>query len=300
MRQASRMAVADCLVRATAANKTVRALTAVTTGLVEEARIRHQTAPTASAALGRTLTAGLLLGSLLKEDETLSLQFLGNGPLRGILVDANARGEVRGFVYRPRTHLPIRRGKLDVGGAVGSGTLTVIRTQPWAKEPYRSILPIVSGEIGSDIAHYLLNSEQIPSAVSLGVFVQPDETVVAAGGFVVQVMPDASAETIAQLETNVARAKPVSQLVREGATPQEILTHVLDGFGPVVVGELPVRFVCRCSRERVLGALVALGQAEIADLLVKEGQAEVTCEFCDERYTVGREELEALLVARSD
>jgi molecular chaperone Hsp33 len=294
------MAVADCLVRATAANKTVRALTAVTTGLVEEARIRHQTAPTASAALGRTLTAGLLLGSLLKEDETLSLQFLGNGPLRGILVDANARGEVRGFVYRPRTHLPIRRGKLDVGGAVGSGTLTVIRTQPWAKEPYRSILPIVSGEIGSDIAHYLLNSEQIPSAVSLGVFVQPDETVVAAGGFVVQVMPDASAETIAQLETNVARAKPVSQLVREGATPQEILTHVLDGFGPVVVGELPVRFVCRCSRERVLGALVALGQAEIADLLVKEGQAEVTCEFCDERYTVGREELEALLVARSD
>lgn len=300
MRQASRMSVADCLVRATAANKTVRALTAVTTGLVEEARVRHQTAPTASAALGRTLTAGLLLGSLLKEDETLSLQFLGNGPLRGILVDANARGEVRGFVYRPRTHLPIRRGKLDVGGAVGSGTLTVIRTQPWAKEPYRSILPIVSGEIGSDIAHYLLNSEQIPSAVSLGVFVQPDETVVAAGGFVVQVMPDASAETIAQLETNVARAKPVSQLVREGATPQEILTHVLDGFGPVVVGELPVRFVCRCSRERVLGALVALGQAEIADLLVKEGQAEVTCEFCDERYTVGREELEALLVARSD
>ena len=185
-----------------------------------------------------------------------------------------------------------------MGGAVGAGTLTVIRTQSWAKEPYRSILPIISGEIGSDIAHYLLNSEQIPSAVSLGVFVQPDETVAAAGGFVVQIMPGASVETLAQLETSVAQAKPVSQMVREGATPQDILTHVLGGFGPIVVDEFPVRFVCRCSRERVLGALVALGQAEIQDLLVKEGQAVVTCEFCDERYTVGREKLAALLVAR--
>lgn len=292
------MPAPDCLVKATTADKTVRGLAAVTTGLVEEARARHQTAPTASAALGRTLTAGLLLGSMLKEDETLSLQFLGNGPLRGIFVDANARGEVRGFVYHPRTHLPIRRGKLDVGGAVGAGTLTVIRTQPWAKEPYRSILPIVSGEIGSDIAHYLLNSEQIPSAVSLGVFVQPDETVAAAGGFVVQIMPGANTDTIAQLEAKVAQAKPVSQMVRDGAPPQEILAQVLGSFGPVVVDEFPVRFACRCNRDRVLGALVALGQAEITDLLAKEGQAAVTCEFCDERYMIGRAELEALFAAR--
>lgn len=298
MTAAGRMPSTDWLVKATAADKTVRALTAVTTGLVEEARARHQTAPTASAALGRALTAGLLLGSMLKEDETLSLQFLGNGPLRGILVDVNARGEVRGFVYHPRTHLPIRHGKLDVGGAVGAGTLTVIRAQPWAKEPYRSILPLVSGEIGSDIAHYLLHSEQVPSAVSLGVFVQPDETVAAAGGFVVQVMPGASADAIAQLEANVAQAKPVSQMVSEGATPQVILSQVLSGFGPVVVGEFPVRFACRCNRERVLGVLVALGRAEIEDLLVKEGRAVVTCEFCDEQYTVGREELAALLVTR--
>jgi molecular chaperone Hsp33 len=275
-------------------------MVAVTTTLVNDARGRHQTAPTASAALGRTLTAGLLLGSMLKEDEKLSLQFLGNGPLRGIFVDANPRGEVRGFVYHPRTHLPIRQGKLDVGGAVGKGTLTVIRSQPWAKEPYRSILPIVSGEIGSDIAHYLLRSEQIPSAVSLGVFVQPDEVVAAAGGFVVQIIPGASEETIAQLEANVARARPVSQLVREGATPQEILNHVLAGFGPDVVGEIPVRFACRCSRERVLGTLVALGQAEVQDLLATEGQAEVTCEFCNEHYTVDREELAALFAAAEE
>src|SRR5262245_36189504 len=291
------MATSDYLVKVTAAEKTVRAMAAVTTRLVDEARMRHKTAPTASAALGRTLTAGLLLGSMLKEDETLSLQFLGNGPLRGIFVDVTPRGEVRGFVYHPRTHLPIRQGKLDVGGAVGKGTLTVIRAQPWAKEPYRSILPIVSGEIGSDIAHYLLNSEQIPSAVSLGVFVQPNEMVTAAGGFVVQIMPGAAEETIAQLEANVARAKPVSQLIREGATPQKILDQVLDGFGPEVVEEKAVWFACRCNRDRVLGTLVALGQSEVQDLLAEEGQAVVTCEFCDERYTVSREELEALFAA---
>ncbi|MGE0680112.1 MAG: Hsp33 family molecular chaperone HslO [Candidatus Binatia bacterium] len=292
------MALSDCLVKVTAAEKTVRALAAVTTGLVEESRQRHQTAPTASAALGRTLTAGLLLGSMLKEEETLSLQFIGKGPLRGIFVDANARGEARGFVYRPRVHLPIREGKLDVGGAVGAGTLTVIRAQSWSKEPYRSITPLVSGEIGADVAHYLLNSEQIPSAVSLGVFVQPNETVSAAGGFIVQVMPGASEETLTQLEANVARAKPVSQLIREGRTPQDILAHVLEGFNFAVVAETPVRFACRCTRERVLSTLMAMGQKEMQDLLAEEGQAVVTCEFCSEKYTIGREEIENLFVDR--
>ncbi|MSQ47030.1 MAG: Hsp33 family molecular chaperone HslO [Deltaproteobacteria bacterium] len=287
----------DLLVKATAADNTIRALAAVTTALAEEARVRHQTAPTASAALGRTLTASLLLGSMLKEDEKLSLQFMGRGPLRGIFAEANGQGEVRGFVYHPRTHLPLNRGKLNVGGAVGAGTLTVIRAQSWNKEPYRSVLPIVSGEIGADIAHYLLSSEQIPSAVSLGVFVAPTEAVVAAGGFILQVMPGASPETIAQLETCVARAKPVSQLVREGASPIEIITHALEGFTPMTVGEVPVRFVCRCSRERVMGALVALGVAEIRDLVKKEGQARVTCEFCNEQYVLDRGELEALIAS---
>lgn len=290
------MEPADSLVKATAAEKTVRALAAVTTGLVEESRQRHHTAPTASAALGRTLTAGLLLGSMLKEDEFLSLQLLGKGPLRGIFVDANARGETRGFVYRPRAHLPIREGKLDVGGVVGAGTLTVIRTQPWSKEPYRSITPLVSGEIGADVAHYLLNSEQIPSAVSLGVFVQPDEAVSAAGGFLVQVMPGASEETLAQLEANVARAKPVSQLVREGMTPQEILAHVLEGFDFTVVTEMPVRFSCHCNRDRVLSTLMAMGRQEMDDLVAEEGHASVTCEFCNERYTISREEIEKMFV----
>lgn len=292
------MTTLDLLVKATAATNTIRAVSAITTSLVEEARQRHRTAPTASAALGRTLTAGLLLGSMLKGDETLSLQFIGNGPLRGIFVDANARGEARGFVYRPRAHLPIRGGKLDVGGAVGEGTLTVIRAQPWSKEPYRSITPLVSGEIGADVAHYLLNSEQVPSAVSLGVFVLPEEVVAASGGFIVQVMPGASEETLAQLEANVARATPVSRLVREGATPEEILAHVLDGFDLSVVGQSSVRFSCRCNRARVLGTLVAMGQQEMESLLAEEGKAAVTCEFCNEQYTIEREEIEGLFTER--
>ena len=159
---------ADVLVKATAASNTIRALAVVTTGVAEEARSRHQTAPTATAALGRVMTAGLLMGSMMKEEEQLSIQFMGSGPLQGVVTDANARGEVRGFVYQPRAHLPVKNGKLDVGGVVGEGTMAVVRRQHWDKEPYRSVLPIVSGEIGQDIANYLLTSEQVPSAVSWG------------------------------------------------------------------------------------------------------------------------------------
>ena len=293
------MHTADGLVKAMAAGQTVRALAAVTTQLVDEARRRHTTAPTASAALGRTMTAGLLLGSLLRDDETISLQFVSKGHLRGILVDANAQGEVRGFVYHPRTHLPARNGKLDVGGAVGSGTFVVMRSQPWSKTPYRSVLPIVSGEIGQDIAHYLLHSEQIPSAVSLGVFVQPDERVQAAGGFVVQAMPGATDELIAQLENKVACTRPVSDLVRNGATPHEIIQEVVGEFAPSVVGEQDVQFVCRCSQERVLRALVVLGLGEIQDLLATKGQADVTCEFCNQQFIIDRVSLEQLIAQNS-
>lgn len=289
------MHVADGLVRTTAAGQSIRAVAAVTTQLVDEVRRRHRTAPTASAALGRTMTAGLLLASLLREDETISLQFVGKGPLRGIFVDANARGDVRGFVYHPRTHLPSRNGKLDVGRAIGSGTFVVMRSQPWLTTPHRSILPIVSGEIGQDVAHYLLNSEQIPSAVSLGVFVRPDESVSAAGGFVIQAMPGAADELITRLESTVAGTHPVSDMVRSGATPHDILYEVVGAFSPSVVEEQEVRFVCRCSRDRVLGALVALGRDEVQDVLDRQGLAQVTCEFCNTQFTVERAELEALL-----
>ena len=291
---------ADVLVKVTAANNTIRALAVVTTGVAEEARDRHQTAPTATAALGRVMTAGLLLGSMMKEEEQLSIQFMGSGPLQGVVIDANAKGEVRGFVYQPRAHLPIKNGKLDVGGVVGKGTMAVVRRQHWDKEPYRSVLPIVSGEIGQDIANYLLTSEQIPSAVSLGVFVQPDEVVSAAGGFIIQAMPDAEDTTLARIEEAVAQARPVSQMVRDGLTAWDILRQVLAKFSLTLLDEMPVRFVCRCSRERVHSILVALGAEEVEELLEKEGQILAACEFCAEQYAIGSEEARALLAdARS-
>ena len=291
----SRSIPADVLAKATAAGNTIRALAVVTTGVAEEARSRHQTAPTATAALGRVMTAGLLIGSMMKEEEQLSIQFMGNGPLQGLVTDANARGEVRGFVYQPRAHLPIKNGKLDVGGVVGEGTMAVVRRQHWDKEPYRSVLPIVSGEIGQDIANYLLTSEQVPSAVSLGVFVRPDEVVSAAGGFIIQAMPDADEATLARIEEAVAQARPVSQMVRDGLAAWDMLRQALADFSPTLLDEMPVRFACRCSRERVHGIIVALGAEEVEELLEKEGQISAACEFCAEQYAVGSEEARALV-----
>ena len=285
----------DVLVKATAAGNTVRALAAVTTGVADEARLRHNTAPTATAALGRTMTAGLLLGSMMKEDGQLSIQFMGNGPLQGLVIDANAQGEVRGFVYQPRAHLPVRNGKLDVGGVVGKGTMAVMRRQRWDKEPYRSVLPIVSGEIGQDIANYLLTSEQVPSAVSLGVFVQPDETVTAAGGFIIQAMPGADDTRLADIEEAVANARPVSQMVRDGLTPWQIISRVLEKFDPQCMDQMPVRFTCHCSRERVQGIIVALGLREVEALLEKEDDISVACEFCAEQYSFEPQEARTVL-----
>ncbi len=284
----------DFLVRVSAAGDTVRAIAAVTTGVVEEARRRHGTYPTATAALGRTLTAGLLLGATMKDEERLSIELSCDGPLKRVMVSTTGSNQVRGYVGRPATHLPSKNGKLDVAGAVGEGLLCVIRTQPWNKEPYRSIMQIVSGEIGQDIAHYLLTSEQIPSAVGLGVFVNRAGDVGAAGGFLVQLMSGGSEETIGRVEANVAALPAVTALVREGRGPDEILQAVLAGLEPTRVGEAPVAFGCHCTRERVFGALLLLGRAEIADMIATDGQAEVTCEFCAERYLIDRDELATL------
>jgi len=284
----------DELARAVTAGGSVRALAVVTTGLVEEARVRHGTLPTATAALGRGLTAGLLLGGMLKTGERISLEFSGDGPLRSILVDATPEGVVRGFVSRPRTHLPARAGKLDVGGALGRGILCVMRTS-LEGAPYRSIVPLVSGEIGNDVARYLLDSEQTPSAVGVGVYVDADGRVRAAGGYVVQTMPGAEPATAEQLESNVSRSATPSELIRAGLDARAMIAHLLAGFPPPVVEAGPVRFGCHCSRQRVGAALVAMGRAELADVLAGDRQAEVICEFCAQRYVVEEAELRALL-----
>jgi molecular chaperone Hsp33 len=282
------------LVSAAAAGDTVRALAAVTTDVVEEARRRHGTYPTATAALGRALTAGLLIGATMKDEERLSIELVGDGPLRRVMITTTGLGQVRGYVARPATHLPSKRGKLDVAGAIGRGLLCVIRTQPWNKEPYRSIMELVSGEIGQDIAHYLVTSEQIPSAVGLGVFVNREGDVGAAGGFLVQVLSGGDARVIDRIEANVAALPPVTTLVREGWSAPQVLAAVLAGLDVRPGAEQAVRFSCPCTRERVFGALLVLGRAELEDMIAREGRAEVTCEFCAERYLIGRDELVVL------
>jgi molecular chaperone Hsp33 len=283
------------LLKVGAAGGTVRALAAVTTAVVEEARCRHGTYPTATAALGRTLTAALLLGGTMKDEERLSIELVGDGPLRRVMAATTGAGTVRGYVARPATHLPSKRGKLDVAGAIGSGVLCVIRTQPWNKEPYRSVMRLVSGEIAEDVAHYLVSSEQIPSAVTLGVFVNREGDVGAAGGFLVQMMSGADEHVMRHVERNVAALPQITTLIRDGAGPREILDAVLAGLDVETLDAQSTRFACPCTRERVFGAILLLGPAEIADMIARDDGAEVTCEFCAERYVITADELRMLL-----
>jgi molecular chaperone Hsp33 len=287
--------VADTLARAVAADGSVRVLATVTTDLVEEARRRHDTLPTATAALGRTLTAALLLAATIKRDERLSLELSGDGPLRGVLADATPDGDARGFVYRPKTHLPPRAGKLDVGGALGHGVLCVMRVPLADGALYRSVVPLVTGEIGEDLASYLVTSEQTPSAVGVGVFVESDGRVGAAGGWLVQSLPGADPAAIDRIAARVETAQPPSDMVRAGLTPVDMAAALL-GEAVTPLEERPVRFRCRCSPQRALGAIAAMGRAELLDVLAGDRRAEVVCEFCAERYDVGESEIAALLV----
>ena len=288
--------MADRLARALAYGGTVGALAAVTTGLVEEARRRHGTAPTATAALGRALTGALLLAATIKRDERLSLEFSGDGPLRGVLADATPDGDARGFVLRPATHLPPRRGKLDVGGALGRGLLCVMRVPLADGALYRSVVPLESGEIGADLAGYLLASEQTRAAVGVGVFVDTDGRVVAAGGYLVQALPGAADQALDAVAARIERVATPSELVRDGLGPVDML-QALVGDELSLLGERPVRFRCRCSRERVAAAIVAMGRAEIESVLATDRHADVTCEFCSTRYELNERDLQGLLEA---
>ena len=286
--------MADRVARALGHGGTVRALAAVTTDLVEEARRRHDTAPTATAALGRALTGALLLASTIKRDERLSLEFSGDGPLRGVLVDATPDGDARGYVLRPATHLPPRAGKLDVGGALGRGVLCVMRVPIAAGTLYRSVVPLESGEIGADLAGYLLKSEQAPAAVGVGVFVGVDGQVVAAGGYLVQALPGASERALDTIAGRVEHLASPSELVREGLSASDILRRIV-GEDLALLEEHDARFRCRCSRERVAIAILAMGRREIESVLADDRRAEVTCEFCTQRYVLEEDELRGLL-----
>lgn len=284
----------DRLIRGTAMGGRVRAFAVRTTGLVEELRQRHDTWPTATAALGRTLTAAAMMGTMLKGEEQLTIQVQGNGPIGQIVVDANAKGDVRGYVNEPHVHLPSNSmGKLDVAGAVGREGYLHVTKDLGMKEPYRGSIPIVSGELGEDFTYYFAVSEQTPSAVGLGVLVAPDNSVIVAGGFIVQLLPGLTDEEITLIEQAVGAMPPVTSLLDEGLELDEMLRRLLPDVE--ILEQMDVQFQCKCSRDRVEQTLVSLGKSELEQLIEEDGKAEVVCHFCNEAYTFEKDELQQIL-----
>lgn len=285
----------DYAIRTTAYEGQVRAFAARTTKLVQTLQQRHGTWPIASAALGRTVTIGAMMGMMLKnKTDKLTIQIQGDGPLGSIVATANPQGEIRGYVQNPHVHMEKNaQGKLNVGGAVGKGTLNVVQDLG-LKEPYRGNVELVSGELAEDFSYYFTVSEQTPSAVAAGVLVQPDNTVSHAGGFILQMLPGATDEAIERVETGVRRVGSVTDLLLAGASPEDLLENVL-GEQIDVQASLPLTFRCECSRERIENMLSALGPDDIRSLLEEQGEARVQCHFCNETYVLSAEELESLL-----
>lgn len=286
----------DTVLRATTADGTIRAMAAVSTQTVEDARIRHATSATATAALGRSLTAAALLGAGLKDGQSVLLRVLGDGPIGGVIAQAEADGRVRGYAVHPHADLPqTDRRKLDVGGLVGRRGMLHVTRDLGLRIPYHGSAPLVSGEIAEDLASYLATSEQIPSVVALGVLVAPDLTVLASGGVCVQVLPGAPPGAIETVEAWARQLPPITQMMRDGGTAENMLTACLGELEPHVVQRTPLVFRCRCSRERVKGVLCMLGVDELETLLAQEGRAEVTCRFCGDRYVLTEVEVRALM-----
>ena len=286
----------DYIIRAVAANDQIRAFAAVTTEMVENARERHNTSPVATAALGRLLTAGAMMGSMMKgEKDVLTLQIKAGGPLQGITVTADSKGNVKGYVGNPDVCIPANsKGKLDVAGAVGPGFLSVIKDMG-LKEPYSGQVMLQTCEIAEDLTYYFATSEQVPSAVGLGVLMNKNNTVRQAGGFIVQLMPFAEESVISRLEENVQKISSVTSLLEEGHTPESLLEKVLEGFDVQINDKMDTRFHCNCTRERVEKALISIGRKELNEMIQEGKPIEMNCHFCNSNYTFTVEELKALL-----
>jgi molecular chaperone Hsp33 len=285
----------DYLIRAITTNKELRALAVKSTEVVAEAQRRHQTTPVATAALGRVLSGALLTGSLVKSGEEILLKVEGNGPAGKIIAEANQEGDVRGYISSPDLEFyTTDNGKLDVARAVGNGELSLTKFMSM-KEPYKGSVALVSGEIGDDLTYYFTASEQIPSAVGLGVLVDKDLSVKAAGGFLIQLLPDASEETIKLLEDNLEKVKSVSALIEQGMSPEDILDKLLGDLDYRVVARKNVQFKCRCSRERSYELIAGLGRDEIEETLKEQGKLEVRCHFCNQSYSFEKDEVEEML-----
>ena len=288
--------MADYIVRATAADSQIRAFAATTREMVEYARAVHNTSPVASAALGRLLTAGAMRGAMMKGDQDiLTLQIKAGGPLRGITVTADSKGNVKGFVGNPEVILPPNaRGKLDVSGAVGVGILNVIKDMG-LKEPYVGQVALQTGEIADDLTYYFATSEQVPSSVGLGVLMNRDNTVKQAGGFIIQLMPFTDEKVIQALEEKLSKVTSVTSMLDAGMTPEDILMELLGEFGLEIAEKTDTRFACNCSRERVSKALISIGEKEIKEMIDEGKPIEMNCHFCNTSYTFQMEELKQLL-----
>jgi molecular chaperone Hsp33 len=276
----------------------IRVFVSKTTNLVEEARKIHNTSPTATAALGRSLTVGAMMGAMMKnEKDLLTLKIAGDGPLGKILVVANNRGQVKGEVDNPMADVPSRRdGKLDVGTLVGrNGTVTTIMDLG-LKDPYIGQASIVSGEIAEDIANFYVVSEQIPSAVSLGVLVDRDLSCRAAGGYIIQLLPGVSDEEITVIENTLSKIEPMSTMIDKGLSPEEIMEKLLGTFKMEILETLDLEYHCDCSREKIEKVIISLGKEEIQNIIDEDGQAEVVCHFCNTKYQFNKEDLSKILL----
>ncbi|GEL78239.1 Hsp33 family molecular chaperone HslO [Tenuibacillus multivorans] len=287
--------MSDYMIRAMAYNGSVRAFAIRSTDLVNEACQRQDTWATASAALGRTMTISAMMGMMLKGDDKLTAKLEGDGPLGYVIADSNAHGDVRGYVKNPHVDFDLNeKGKLDVRRAVGiNGSLSIVKDLG-LKNHFTGQVPIVSGEVSEDFTYYFASSEQVPSAVGAGVLVNPDFTILASGGFIVQMLPDASEFTVKQLEKRLSEIKPISSLIRDGYSPEDVLDEIFPNGEWKLLSKSDVQFKCQCSKERLERAISSLGNDEIDDMIEKDGGAEATCQFCHEQYHFTVEDLERL------
>ena len=286
----------DYMIRATAADGQIRAFAATTKEMVETAKNAHNTSPIATAARGRLMTAAAMMGSDLKgEGELLTLRIEGDGPIGGLLVTADGKGDVKGYAFNPDVMLPPNaQGKLDVGGSLGLGVLSVIK-DIGLKEPYVGQTQLITGEIAEDLTYYFATSEQVPSSVALGVLMNKDNTVRQAGGFIIQLLPGASDEIIDRLEAKLSGISSITSLLDAGKTPEEILTDILGEFGLEILKKMPVQFHCDCERSRVEKAIISIGRKEIQDMIDEGKEIEVNCQFCNKHYKFSVDELGEML-----
>ena len=288
--------MSDYIIRATAAEGQIRAFAATTRELTEFARQAHNTSPVATAALGRLLTAGTMMGVMMKgADDILTIKIEGDGPIGGLTVTADSKGDVKGYAYNPEVMLPPNeKGKLDVGGALGIGVLSVIK-DIGLKEPYVGQTILVTSEIAEDLTYYFATSEQTPSSVALGVLMNKDNTVRQAGGFILQLLPGASEEVISTLENRLKEITSITSLLDAGNTPEMILEHILGDFSLEILDKIPTQFACNCSRERIEKALISIGKKELQEMINEGKTIEMNCHFCNKHYPVTVEELKGLL-----